>query len=205
MLILTSSNNFVTKDFIKYLPKQPQDLRMTFIPTAAEVEEGSLEWLKEDRQALVDIGYQVTDFTLTGKNQEQVKEMLDNTDFVFVSGGNTFFLLQEMRKSGFTDLIKSYIDRGLIYGGSSAGSIVAGPDISLVQGLDDPSLAPELTDHKGLGLVDVVVFPHWGSEHFQNRYEKVMKSGYKKGLKIVLLTDDQYLLVKDDTYTIQSL
>jgi dipeptidase E len=205
MLILTSSNNFVTKDFIQYLPKQPQDLRMTFIPTAAEVEEGSLEWLKEDRQALIDIGYQVTDFTLTGKNQEQVKEMLDNTDFVFVSGGNTFFLLQEMRKSGFAELIKSYVDKGLIYGGSSAGSIVAGPDISLVQGLDDPSLAPELKDHKALGLVDVVVFPHWGSEHFQNRYEKVMKSGYKKGLKIVLLTDDQYLLVNQGKYTIESI
>lgn len=205
MLILTSSNNFVTKDFIKYLPKKPQDLRLTFIPTAAEVEEGSLEWLKEDRQALVDIGYQVTDFTLTGKNQEQVKTMLDQTDFVFVSGGNTFFLLQEMRKSGFASLIQSYLDKGMIYGGSSAGSLVAGPDISLAAELDDPALAPELKDYRSLGLIDVVVFPHWGSEHFHNRYEKVMKSGYKKGLKIVLLTDDQYLLVNQGKYTIESI
>lgn len=180
-------------------------MKLTFIPTAAEVEDGDMQWLKDDRQALVYAGFQVTDFTVTGKTKEQVKEMLDNTDFVFVSGGNTFFLLQEMRKSGFTDLIKSYVDNGLIYGGSSAGSVVAGPDISLVQGLDDPLLAPELTDQKGLSLVDVVIFPHWGSEHFQNRYEKVMKSGYKKGLKIVLLTDDQYLLVNQGKYTIESI
>jgi dipeptidase E len=109
-----------------------------------------------------------------------------------------------MRKSGFAELIKSFVDQGLIYCGSSAGSIVAGPDISLAQGLDDSSLAPELKDHIGLGLVDVVIFPHWGSEHFHNRYQKVMQSGYKTGLKIVLLTDDQYLLVKDDKYTIES-
>jgi len=205
MLILTSSNNYVTTNFVPYLPKKPGEMRLTFIPTAAEVEHGDMQWLKDDRQALVDEGFKVIDFTVTGKTKEQVKEMLDNTDFVFVSGGNTFFLLQEMRKSGFADLIMSYIDRGLIYGGSSAGSVVAGPDISLVQGLDDPSLAPELSDHKGLALVDVVVFPHWGSEHFQNRYEKVMKSGYKKGLKIVLLTDDQYLLVNQGNYTIESI
>lgn len=205
MLILTSSNNYVTSNFVPNLPKKTSEMRLTFIPTAAEVEDGDMQWLKDDRQALVDADFQVSDFTVTGKTKEQVKQMLDNTDFVFVSGGNTFFLLQEMRKSGFADLIKSYVDKGLIYGGSSAGSVVAGPDISLVQELDDPSLAPELKDQKGLGLVDVVVFPHWGSEHFQNRYEKVMKSGYKKGLKIVLLTDDQYLLVNQGRYTIESI
>jgi len=205
MLILTSSNNYVTSNFVPYLAKKPSEMNLTFIPTAAEVEDGDLQWLKDDRQALVDAGFQVTDFTVTGKNKDEVRSMLEKTDFVFVSGGNTFFLLQEMRKSGFADLIKSYVEKGLIYGGSSAGSVVAGPDISLVQGLDDPSLAPELKDYKGLALTDVVVFPHCGSEHFQNRYEKVMKSGYKKGLKIVLLTDDQYLLVNDNKHTIESI
>jgi dipeptidase E len=205
MLILTSSNNYVTENFLKFLPKLPNEMKLTFIPTAAEVEDGDLQWLKDDRQALVNAGFIVTDFTVTGKSKQQVQEMLNGTDFIFVSGGNTFFLLQEMRKSGFADLIAEFVSKGGIYGGSSAGSVVAGPDISLVHGLDDPSLAPELRDHKGLALTDVVVFPHWGSEHFQNRYEKVMKSGYKKGLKIVLLTDDQYLLVNDKKYTIESI
>lgn len=205
MLILTSSNNFVTSHFLPILPKPPKSIRLTFIPTAAEVEEGDLQWLKDDRQSLVQAGFMVSDFTLTGKSKEEVKEMLNNTDFVFVSGGNTFFLLQQMRKSGFSHLIADAVKRGVIYGGSSAGSIVAGPDISLTVGLDDPTFAPELTDYQGLGLVDVVVFPHWGNEHFHHRYEKVMKSGYKKELKIILLTDDQYLLVDHNCYTIESI
>lgn len=204
MLILTSSNCFVTSDFVPYLPKQPKEIRLTFIPTAAEVEKGDLQWLHDDRQALVDAGFQVSDFTLTGKSAEQVQEMLEKTDFVFVSGGNTFFLLQEMKKSGFADLIENFVSKGLLYGGSSAGSIVAGPDISLVKELDDPAMAPELTDYTGLGLIDVVAFPHWGSEHFHDRYEKVMRAGYRKGLKIVLLTDDQYLLIENSKYTIES-
>lgn len=205
MLILTSSNNFVTNHFVPYLPKSPKETKLTFIPTAAEVEDGDLQWLKDDRQSLVDAGFNVTDFTFTGKTEDEVTFMLDKTDFVFVSGGNTFFLLQQMQKSGFDKLIKEYVGKGLIYGGSSAGSVVAGPDISLVKELDDPSKAPDLKDYKSLNLTDVVVFPHWGSPHFQKRYEKVMKSGYKTGLKIILLTDDQYLFVKDGKYTIESI
>ena len=203
-LFLTSSNNFVTTDFIKHLDRKPSEMRLTFIPTAAEVEKGDMQWLKDDRQALVDAGFHVTDFTFTGKNKIEVSAMLSQTDFVFVSGGNTFYLLQQMKKSGFDTVIHSYLDAGGIYGGSSAGSVVAGPDISLIEALDDPSLAPELENYAGLGIVDVVLFVHWGSEHFQKRYEKLMKAGYKKGLKIILLTDDQYLLCENGKYTVES-
>ena len=205
MLILTSSSDCVTTNFVPFLPKKPSEFRLTFIPTAAEVEKGDLQWLQDDRKALVDAGFPVTDFTLTNKTSDEVKKMLDNTDFVFVSGGNTFYLLQEMRRSGFADVIKAYVDKGMIYGGSSAGSIVAGPDISHSALLDDPTAAPELKDFMALGLVDVVVLPHWGSEHFHHRYGKVMETAYKKGLKIILLTDDQYLLVQNDRYTIESI
>jgi len=204
-LFLTSSNNFVTSDFVKHLDRKPSGMKLTFIPTASEVEKGDLQWLKDDRQTLVDAGFQVTDFTLTNKKSYEVSEMLDKTDFVFVSGGNTFYLLQEMRKSGFDKLIIPFLKKGGLYGGSSAGSVVTGPDISIIELLDDPALAPELQDYKGLGLTDVSVFPHWGSEHFHKRYEKVMQSGYKKGLKIILLTDDQYLLCEDNMYTIESI
>jgi dipeptidase E len=205
MLILTSSHNVVVSDIIKHLPKKPRELRLTFIPTAAEVEEGDLSWLQADRQSLVDAGFQMTDFSLVGKSEAEVKTMLSETDIIFMSGGNTFFLLQEIRKSGFDKLIDGAIKQGKIYIGSSAGSVVAGPDISGVAGLDDPADAPELKDFKGLGLIDIVIFPHWGSPHFQNRYEKVMKASYKRGQKILVLTDDQYLLVKDNAYSIESI
>lgn len=203
-LFLTSSNNFITPDLVKHLDRSPAEMRLTFIPTAAEVEKGDLQWLNDDRQALVDSGFKVKDFTLTDKTKAQVKVMLAETDFVFISGGNTFYLLQEMRKSGFDKLIRPFLENGGIYGGSSAGSVVAGPDISLFAALDDPSLAPELKDYQGLNLVDLVLFVHWGSEHFQERYQELIENAYKQGEKIALLTDDQYLLCEDGKYTIES-
>lgn len=203
MLILTSNSYSVTQSFIKNLPKKPSELKLTFIPTAAEAEEGDLSWLNQDKESLVNVGFEVQEFSLTNKTKEEVREMLDNTNVVFVSGGNTFYLLQEMRKSGFTELIAEYIKKGIIYIGSSAGSVVAGPDISLVKDLDDAKAAPELTDYAGLNLIDIVVLPHWGSDHFREHYSNAMKSNYKIGNKIILLTDEQYLLVDTGGYSIE--
>lgn len=78
---------------------------------------------------------------------------------------------------------------------------MAGPDIEIVKDLDEPEKA-DLESFEGLGLVDFVVFPHWGSENFKERYKKLIENNYRKGLKIILLTDDQYVMVEDDKYRI---
>lgn len=180
-------------------------MKLVFIPTAAEVEVGDRSWLDEDRQALADVGFDVSDFTFTGKSLEDVKQVLDPADAILVSGGNTYYLLQEIQKSGCEEYIRERVSQGLIYIGTSAGSIVAGPSIHLVYGLDKKEIAKNLQSERGLGLTDVIVFPHWGSPHFQKRYEVCMKNGYEKGNKIVLLNDDQYLWVRDDVYTIEDI
>jgi len=97
------------------------------------------------------------------------------------------------------------VNSGLIYGGASAGSIVAGPNIELAADIDDATKAPSLHSYKALNLTDVIVFPHWGSENFKEKYAVLMKNTYKKGSKVVLLTDDQYLLVENDKYSIESI
>ena len=180
-------------------------MKLAFIPTAAEVETGSLSWLHADRKALVDAGFDVFDFTFTNHTKEEIKAALDPIDIIMVSGGNTYFLLQEMQRSGAIEYIRTRVEKGMVYMGSSAGSIVAGPDVKLTWGLDDPAKSPDLKSEKALHLTDVVVFPHWASPHFEAEYRTTMISAYTKGEKIVLLTDDQYLWVRDDWYKIMSI
>lgn len=204
-LFLTSSNNYVMHDVINNIPNFKKGMKLAFIPTAAEVEEGDRSWLDQDRQAAIEVGFDVFDFSFTGKTEEQVRMALDSVDAVLMSGGNTYYLLQEIQKSECTAYLRERVDTGMVYIGTSAGSILAGPSIDLVGDLDDRSLAPDLNGDDCLGLVDVIVFPHWGSPHFQKRYEKCMQNGYKKGNKLVLLTDDQYLWVRDEWYQIMSI
>lgn len=69
---------------------------------------------------------------------------------VFIGGGNTFHLLNEVRRTGFDGALREYGRTGVVYGGS-AGASVFGSDIGTA-GYFDPNDVG-LTDTEGLGLL----------------------------------------------------
>ena len=178
---------------------------LLFVTTAAEVEAGDKQWLQADRDVLVQAGYDVQDYTLTGKSRSEVELALKDIHTLFVSGGNTFYLLQKIQESNCADLIRSRVENGMIYIGSSAGSLVAGPDIYPGYSIDDAEKAPNLKGYAGLNLVDVVVLPHWGNKHFKDPYLNLeMPHVYEHhNNKMVLLNDMQYLRVEELWYRIE--
>jgi len=202
-MFLTSSVNFVAKDIAKYFGVT-KNLKLLFITTAVEVEEGDLQWLKDDREALVNVGFNVSDYTITGKNKIEIRNDLEKTDIIYFSGGNTFYLLQQIQKSNCVDIIYEVVNKGKIFIGSSAGSVIAGPDIYPVYMVDEVKKAPNLVNYKGLDLVNFVIFPHWGSEYFKSEYvnEKTIKYAYTENDSLVLLNNYQFIIVEDDTYKI---
>ena len=117
-----------------------------------------------------------------------------------MSGGNTFYLLQEMQKTGAMQIVRRIVNEGKIYIGTSAGSVVAGPDISAIKNLDSEKAAPELQGYEGLSLIELVVLPHWGSPCFRESYlRQGLNHLYDNPIyKAVLLTDNQYLSCKED-------
>jgi len=200
-LFLTSSVNCVAFDIAKHINKK--GLKLLFITTAAEVEEGDLQWLDDDRNALVKAGFKVTDYTITGKTDGQIKKDIDSVDIIYFCGGNTFYLLEKIQQSGCAKTICDFVKNGKIYIGTSAGSIVAGPDIYPTYRLDNAKKAPDLKGYKGLGLVDFVIFPHWGNKFFKDLYlNRRLEHAYTTGNKIILLTNRQYVLVEGEMYKI---
>ena len=67
----------------------------------------------------------------------------------------------------------------------------------MVSTIDDQSKAPDLKSD-GLGIVDIAILPHWGSDIFRDEYLKGFEAMYTEGIKIVPLTNQQYIWVKDD-------
>lgn len=202
-LFLTSSIDEVASHVAKKIDKK--GLKLIFIKTASETE-SDLSWLEKDREALVKAGFKVTDYTLTGKTRADIEKTLKNTDVIFFSGGNTFYLLQRIQETKSADVIRKFVENGKIYIGSSAGSIVAGPDIYPSYRIDNVKKAPNLKGYIGLGLIDVVVLPHWGSNHFKKLYMKTrLKHIYNTDYKLILLNDYQYLEVKDNIYHIEEI
>jgi dipeptidase E len=207
-LFLTSSieNRSVTQDIFKKIGKSAP-LKALCIKTATEDKvRQDLWWYEEDKNGLENAGFEVIEFSVTDKSENELREALDAVDVVFVSGGNTFYLLQESQKTGFIKIIQEKVAGGMVYIGSSAGSVIAGPDIEPILGIDDVKLAPEIKGYAGYNLVNFCVLPHWGSENFKKSYlANNLEHMYKEGTPLVALTNDQYVEVKDDMHKIVDL
>jgi dipeptidase E len=82
--------------------------------------------------------------------------VLDRADAVFVGGGNTYALLQRLRRAGLIDAIAGRVRAGMPYLGSSAGSNIAGPTILTTNDWN----VVALDAFGALGLVPYNINPH---------------------------------------------
>lgn len=198
-LFLTSSVDMVLDDIVKNLSQTPEKYKLAFINTASEVEEGDHWWVTADRNKLVKLGFNVDEFSITDMDQGSIEEKLKDKNGIFVCGGNTFYLLDQIIKTGFDKVLKGKIDEGYIYIGSSAGSMIVGKRVDLVSTIDDRSKAPGLKSG-GLELVDFALLPHWGNSDFKEEYRLGFDSMYCEDVKIIPLSNNQYLFVQDDNF-----
>jgi dipeptidase E len=82
---------------------------------------------------------------------------LAQAEAVFVGGGNTYALLDRLRRSGLLDALRARAAAGLPYVGASAGSNVAGPNILTTNDWNVVGLGT----FDALGLVPFNINPHY--------------------------------------------
>ncbi len=201
-LYLTSSK---IDGLLALLPRSPQKTRLAFIPTAADPYED--KWFMEaDRKKLGDLGFQMREVDLKNINKEELRKKLRGVDAVYIAGGNTFYLLEKVQQSGFDEVIKELVEKGVVYAGSSAGAVIAGPTIEPVSVFDDRRAAPSLTSMEGLKLVDFIVLPHYQTDgEHKVQHENVIATWSKKGYTIVPITNDQAIRVTGNEHTVINL
>jgi dipeptidase E len=158
-------------------------------------------WIEKDRKRLKKLGFVISEIDIKDKNIKQLDKFLFDKEVLYVAGGNSFYLLEKIRKSGLDVLIPKLLGRGMMYIGTSAGAVVAGPDLKPIALLDDPSEAPDLKSTKALGLVAFMPLPHYGRAQFARQYKKIMKK-FRKKYKLVTITDRQAIIVVGDRYKI---
>lgn len=85
-------------------------------------------------------------------------------DAVYLGGGNTFYLLDTLRKTGFDQKLKEFFLAGRCIYGGSAGAIVLGGSIETASFFD--SNDPKIERLDGLGLVqNYLIWPHYEPVH----------------------------------------
>ncbi len=170
-LFLTSSglSNDNQEEFFRLLGKRPNGLRLAFVHTAAKGDhpmmplpelESALK-ITEDYQGLVRFGFIIEFVDLSHLSPDIVVETFSKFDVVYVYGGNTFYLLHQARASGFlTHAAEILVDK--VYVGVSAGSIIAGPDITLAGWPPNGDKnAVGIQDMMGMNFSPSAIMPHW--------------------------------------------
>lgn len=201
-LFLTSSVHAVAQHIAKNLDLT-QNNKLLFITTPAEPKQGDLSWLANDRKALIDAGFNVSDYTITGKTKSQVEDAVIGFEYIYLSGGDTLYLLEKSQQSGFIEIIRDLIlNKGKTYIGTSAGSIIAGPkphDYLLKE-----NDVIRLENVEGYNLVNFLIMPHWGSEYHKHKYlgGRLVIAYKKDQLPLIALSDNQYVHVVDDNIKI---
>ena len=166
-LFLAASFADVYLDFAQHIHLPLTGKSVTFIPTASQPEHVTF-YVEDDKKAFEKLGIQVEVLNIDEQDYETIEATLNRNDFIFVSGGNTFYLLQELRRSHADKIITRLINQGKLYIGSSAGSIVLGPDLEYIKTMDDPSKAPDLLDTQALGIVNFSILPHFKEQPFSD-------------------------------------
>ena len=199
-MILTSSLYESIELVKKFLDKNTESKKILFIPTAANVEEYK-KYMHLTQKAFEDFGYKVENFDVSIFSEEIVKEKLSEAKIVFISGGNTFYLLQELKRKNLIPYLKERIENGLLYIGESAGSVIAAPDIEYASIVDDKTLATELDDYTGLNLVDFYIVPHFEEEPFVEGSRNMVEL-YKDKLDLKLINNKEAILVENNNFII---
>ena len=198
-VLLVSMTHNVT-DLVKAAEPDLKGRTVTYIPTAAIAEE--IEGMaEEETRMLEDLGLTVDELEVSTASRETVREKLMKNDMICVGGGNTFFLLQELKRSGADQIIAQEVEKGKFYIGESAGAIAACPDIGYSAVMDVPDKAPGLTDYTGMGLVDFYVVPHLGHPEMGPGAEMIIEK-YSSELDLKGINDYQAILVEGDRVSI---
>jgi len=154
--------------------------KVLFIPYA--VKNPNSYFLKVEKR-LKKVGLVIENITSFRNQRSAVKK----AKAIFVGGGNTFRLLNELYKNGLVSVVRDKVNNGLYYIGISAGTNVACPTIKTTN--DMPIIHPPSLN--ALDLVSFQINPHYcdttlGSKHMGETRDQRIEEFQEENNSIVI-------------------
>lgn len=137
----------------------------------------------------------IDELDISNSSVAEISQKLHKNDYIYISGGNTFFLLQELKRTGSDEIIKSLVEKGKHYIGESAGTIILSKNIEYIKSMDDYQNTI-LNDLSGLSLLDFYPLPHFGNFPFEDITKNIIEE-YKNKLEIVPFSNSEIIIVNN--------
>lgn len=127
------------------------------------------------------------------KNSTDEVNKLLGANILIITGGNTFKLLDNLRKSGLDKAVKEFANKGeFVLAGFSAGALVLTPTIEVCNLPNYDKNEVGIKDLSGLEIVDFEVFPHYLEQEHKdllNQYKTQAKNEVKE------ITDEDFIVL----------
>jgi dipeptidase E len=189
-----------------YLGHAESEIR-NFLESAGQV--AFIPFAMRDRGAYaakVRVRFQEMGFSLLSVHDvSNPRRAVEESDAIFVGGGNTFRLLKGLYDSGLLATIRSRVNAGMPYVGSSAGSIVACPSLGTTK--DMPVVQPP--SFEALGLVSFQISPHYldpdpVSRHMgETQEERILQFLEENDAPVVGLREGSMLRMEGEEVTLR--
>ncbi len=199
-LFLSSSFADVASAFPDFAREPLEGKTVAFIPTASAVEKVTF-YVAAGKKALESLGLVVEELDVSTVARETAARAIRESDFIYVTGGNVFHLLRELKRTGVGSMIVEAIRAGKPYVGESAGSMILSPSIEYARLMDDPAAAPDLADYASLGAVPFYTVPHVGCFPFKKAAQRIIDE-YGPTLPLRAINNSQAIEVSGDLVTI---
>lgn len=198
-LFITSTGTPVLPAIIPLLPFKPDGKKVSYVTTASIVNGIVPEYVIAKIEVIEKAGFIVDKIDIATLTPDDMEEAFLGSDLIWVGGGNTLYLLQEVRKSGFDKYVTNKILKGVPYVGDSAGSIILGPDLEFEL---YASKTPELTSYEGLNLFPFAPYVHFDAEWTKELYADILKFSLENNKSFITLRDDQFIYVTGEKWQV---
>nr|WP_303972709.1 Type 1 glutamine amidotransferase-like domain-containing protein [Streptococcus merionis] len=135
------------------------------------------------------------------ENRENCDLAIRSCNCLCISGGNTFYLLQELKKKNLVELIKQRVTEGMLYIGESAGAIIASRSIEYSHIMDEPNIATELKDYSGLNLWSKYLLPHNNEFPFEESTAEIIHT-YSEKLDLLPIDNRTAVVIENEHFSV---
>ncbi|MBH8580476.1 peptidase E [Bisbaumannia pacifica] len=199
-MFLASSFVDVADLFVEFVGEKCAGKTVTFIPTASLVEEVRF-YVETGKEALEGRGMIVDELEISTASRQEIESKIQKNDYIYITGGNTFFLLQELKRTGADKIIKEQVDFGKIYIGESAGAVIMSRNIEYVKDMDDSASAPDIGSFSSLGMIDFYPVPHHTNFPFKESVESII-TNYNGELDLCPISNAQVIVVNGGEFEV---
>lgn len=174
------------------IKEEIENKKVVFIPTAS-INEGYTGYVGSARKLFKKMGANLTEIDISKEDFKIIEAVFEETDIIYFTGGNSFFLIDQLRKTGVDKLLKKELKKGKLMIGESAGSVICAPSISYIEIMDEKPEDYSQIDDNGLNLIDFYVLPHYLTSPFNKITATILKKF--SDLKICPINNHQAIMV----------